>query len=523
MIRSLNPCLIIIFSCFQIIVADVIDIVGKITDGNNAGISNARVLLKRHPEIFVLTSPDGSFSLKSNTPIKRPSFSKSLATFTVHSALKTQGFIIQLPKAHKLLTIDLFSLKGARALSVDYVNCTAGKRFVELPKNVCGIYILKVSVDAESQLFTAYCSRGGVSLLENRSGTFSYSDNLQKAEAGYEDTIVVYKQGYRTALKKIISNTVNDVLISMITSKPWILSQESELTYSENMVKIFAKSYDFEMGQPVDSIWGYIDGLPTSDLEQPVHTVTFTHDFWMDTVEVQQGEFDSLMKKRYVNYGNDWNLTHGLGKDYPAYAVSWDDAVLFCNERSKRDGYDTVYLYTKISGTPGSKSVLINPTANLSANGYHLPTEAQWEYACRGGTFTDYYWGKNLDYYQDQTSLTEVDLYAVWSNNSFIFGLGSPNFAVHQTGKMKPNSYGLYDMAGNVSEWCHDWMSNYSWGVMADPSGPTAPTEENGDYHVSRGGNWGNDVSYLRSSNRYFSAPDYSYFFIGFRCVRTAE
>lgn len=522
MIKTFYICLVIIVISFQIVIADVIDIEGKITDGNSAGISNARISLKKHPEIFTLTSSDGSFSLKSNTPAKRLSLTNTLETFTVYSTLKSRGFFIKSSKDHKLLSIDLFSLNGAKVLSLEYTNCTAGKRFVALPKNVSGIYILKVSVDTEMQLFTALCSRGDISLLEKRKRRSNSCVCLQ-ADAGYEDTIIVYKQGFRTTLKKIISNTVNDVLISIQASKPWIPLQKSDLTYSGNMVKILAKGFDFEMGQPSESIWGYIDDLPTSDLEQPVHTVIFTHDFWMDTVEVQQGEFDSLMKKRYVNYSNDWNLTHGLGKDYPAYAVSWDDAVLFCNERSKRDGYDTVYSYTNISGTPGSKSVLINVTANISANGYYLPTEAQWEYACRGGTFTDYYWGKNLDFYQDKTSLTEVDSYAVWSNNSFVFGLGSPNFAVHQTGKKKPNSYGLYDIAGNVSEWCHDWMSSYSWGIVNDPAGPSTPTEENGEYHVSRGGNWGNDVSYLRSSNRYFSAPDYSYFFIGFRCVRTAE
>ena len=128
------------------------------------------------------------------------------------------------------------------------------------------------------------------------------------------------------------------------------------MTTNRNMVKILAKGFDFQMGQPDPDITG--EGVTSG--EQAVHTVSFTYDFWMDTTEVTQKEFDSLMRVTYDNYLNPaWDATHGNGENYPAYNVSWGDAALFCNARSKSDGYDTVYTYSSVNGAPGSLCELI--------------------------------------------------------------------------------------------------------------------------------------------------------------------
>jgi len=273
----------------------------------------------------------------------------------------------------------------------------------------------------------------------------------------------------------------------------------------EGMVLITAENASFEMG----SNNGNTD-------EQPVHTVSFTYNFWMDSTEVTQADYDQLMSSTYSGYYTPtWNSTYGAGDDYPVYSVYWDDAALYCNARSKRDGLDTVYSYTSITGTPGSLSQLVNIAADLSKNGYRLPTEAEWEYACRAGTSTDFYWGKDYNPYPSTAAdTTEINNFAVWETNSFQFGTGNLNYGTHQVGAKEPNAYGLYDMSGNVYEWCHDWYDSYAGETQTDPSGP-----ENGTWHAVRGGSWGNYPQYLRTANRTFSVPAYLYYFLGFRVV----
>jgi formylglycine-generating enzyme required for sulfatase activity len=310
-------------------------------------------------------------------------------------------------------------------------------------------------------------------------------------------------------------DTVKIAIVDM-----WLPSEPLE--HSGSMVKIKAKGFDFEMGQPCDTVRGKTFDLPTTNSEQPVHKVSFTHDFWMDTVEVTQGEFDSLMKITYgpsgIYRGAPWSSTRGnIGHDVAAYDVLWGDAALFCNARSKCYGLpDTAYSYTNIIGRAGNLCSLKNVSVNMNADAFRLPTEAEWEYACRAGTTSDYYWGKDFMYYRTASSLADVDSHEVWYNNSFKFGKDSPSYGVHEVGKKKPNRYGLYDMTGNVSEWCNDLFDTYAAEAVTDPAGPAA----GGAVRVMRGGNWGTDVTYLRSTERQFYAVDYPIYFMGFRVVR---
>jgi formylglycine-generating enzyme required for sulfatase activity len=272
------------------------------------------------------------------------------------------------------------------------------------------------------------------------------------------------------------------------------------------MVKIVAKDYPFSMGSTA--------GL---DDELPVHTVSFTHDFWMDTIEVVQSDYNQLMHQYYSAYtAPTWANPYGVGASYPVYSVYWGDAALYCNARSRRDGLDTVYTYTSITGTPGNLCELVGVTTNFSANGYRLPTEAEWEFACRAGSTTDYYWGKDFDPYpQSSADTTEFNAHAVWYVNSWALGSDLDAFGIHIAGGTTPNAFGLRDMAGNVYEWCNDWYGAYSAGAATDPAGPAT-----GDWHCLRGGSWGSQASFMRSANRTFSIPDYIYYFIGFRVVR---
>jgi formylglycine-generating enzyme required for sulfatase activity len=503
----------------QLSTAEVIDIKGTIKGSNNYPVENARVSLLKHPEIVAYTSAEGTFSLQSGTPVRYRQQSAQNLSLTIQNSAHSAKLYLQPDKNYSSITASLHSLDG-RLLSNSEMMYTSNQYYFEIPYNHSGICVLKLSLNNTQITYPVVISNHSVSITgKSRVSSRNNAPFSSAMSYGTDDTLIVYNKGYKTNYSPV-SYTADEISIGLTDSKPWIPENRSSLTFEGRMVKILAKDHDFEMGQPNDTIWGRIDGLPTSETEQPIHTVTFTHDYWIDTSEVCQGEFDSLMKQ-YSKYSNGFETTHGLGKNYPVYAVTWDDAVLFCNARSKRDGFDTVYSYTKITGSPGSKCELLNVKSNLAANGYHLPTEAQWEYACRGGSVTDYYWGKNLDDYSSEVPGSEISAYAVWNDNSFIFGLGSPSFGTHQIASKKPNNYGLYDMAGNVSEWCHDWISSYSSATATDPSGPAVTPD--GGYHVSRGGNWGNDVTYLRSTNRSFVAPDYFYFFVGFRCARTIQ
>ncbi|MBF0429637.1 MAG: SUMF1/EgtB/PvdO family nonheme iron enzyme [Fibrobacteria bacterium] len=267
----------------------------------------------------------------------------------------------------------------------------------------------------------------------------------------------------------------------------------------------------FDMGQP-DISFG-ID-------EQPVHSVTM-FSFWMDSTEVTQGNYSSLMSNTYSSFSAPaWSNTSGKGNSYPAYIVNWYDAVLYCNARSLRDGLDTVYSYTSITGVPGNDCVIAGLTITLSKNGYHLPTEAQWEYAAKAGSTTDLYWGKDYNPYPvSKADSTEIGLYAVWSGNSHSLGSGNAGFGTHLVASKLPNSYGLYDMSGNVFEWCNDWYDVNYYGVSTNTE-PQGPSHSSDGRRVLRGGSWDYNATNLRSAFRGRIAPDVEFINLGFRVAR---
>jgi formylglycine-generating enzyme required for sulfatase activity len=225
----------------------------------------------------------------------------------------------------------------------------------------------------------------------------------------------------------------------------------------------------------------------------------------MDTTEVTQADYLTLM-------GVNPSYFTGFTGDSlrPVEEVTWYDAVLYCNKRSKRDGRDTVYSYTSVTGTPGNGCEALDGLAiDFAKNGYRLPTEAEWEYACRAGTTTDYYWNKN---YPPITTSDSAAIYenAIWYDNAFD--------ETAQVATQKANAWGLYDMAGNVWEWCNDnWSNSYTSGSQTDPTGPAT-----GNFRVLRGGSFEKSDYYLQSASRRDGAPFEAGggHVAGFRCVR---
>jgi formylglycine-generating enzyme required for sulfatase activity len=193
--------------------------------------------------------------------------------------------------------------------------------------------------------------------------------------------------------------------------------------------------------------------------------------------------------------GNPCNFK---GENLPVESISWFDAVIFCNKLSERDGLTQVYV---LEGT----SVMWDK----SANGYRLPTEAEWEYACRAGTDTPFNTGSNIT--PDQANF----------DGNYPYGNNAQGVFLEMTapvGSYPPNAWGLYDMHGNVFEWCWDFHAYYERGVQNDPNGPTS-----GSFRVIRGGSWVNGALAIRSASRGIYVPSEGNERIGFRLARNGK
>lgn len=258
--------------------------------------------------------------------------------------------------------------------------------------------------------------------------------------------------------------------------------------------------------------------------ELPQHTVSVSA-FYMDVFEVTKALWDGV--KSY-NGGNGYTYSHvGSGKatNHPVQTVNWYDVVKWCNARSEKEGLMPVY-YADEAFTTAYKTGELVPYANWSANGYRLPTEAEWEKAARGGVAdARFLW---MDY-TNRISWAKANYLGGSSYYSYDLSGGDgafhPTFAsggfpyTGPTGYFPPNGYGLHDMAGNVWEWCWDpyYPVYYTFSPETDPRGPDVPYLT----RVLRGGSWGSNAYAMRVACREDVNPVDASTVYGFRCART--
>jgi formylglycine-generating enzyme required for sulfatase activity len=257
-----------------------------------------------------------------------------------------------------------------------------------------------------------------------------------------------------------------------------------------NMVRV--EGGTFTMGSPANEPERY------SNETQRQVTV---NSFYMGKYEVTQKEYQELMRT---------NPSSFKGDNLPVENVSWYDAVEYCNARSRNEGLTPAYTIDKSrsdsNNTSESDTVRWVVTWNRNANGYRLPTEAEWEYACRAGTRTPFSTGNNIT-----TSLANYDGNYPYNNNA----KGTYRERTTTVGSFAPNLWGLYDMHGNVYEWCWDWYGSYPSGAQTDPAGASS-----GSGRVNRGGSWGNTAQDVRSANRDSLTPSGRVDNLGFRLLR---
>jgi formylglycine-generating enzyme required for sulfatase activity len=261
----------------------------------------------------------------------------------------------------------------------------------------------------------------------------------------------------------------------------------------------------FTMGSPTGEADRYLD--------ETQHEVTLTG-FYMGKHPVTQAQYEAVTgssnPSAYSSGGYRAPYVTGLDTaNFPVEQVTWYDAVEFCNKLSEQEGLTKVYTITSRWPTAGHPITGGTVTPNWSANGYRLPTEAQWEYACRAGTTTAFNTGNNIT--------TEQANY----NGQYPYNDNPEGIYRERTtevGTFAPNTLGLYDMHGNVYEWCWDLYGNYATGTQTDPTGAFS-----GFNRVRRGGSFFSEGHELRSAYRTNDTPSFYIFNTGFRIVRPAE
>ena len=305
-----------------------------------------------------------------------------------------------------------------------------------------------ISSDGYSPYIYGFLSSESSTLFVNN-GDYSYSRTINDTEfaQGRTGKFTLPTEENFTGWEKVYQNKI--VVVNGI---------------SFNMIYIEAGT--FTMGATAEQTGAGSD-------ETPAHQVTITKDYYMGEIEVTQALWYAVMGQKPTADGSVWSSTYGLGDNYPAYYISWNDCQVFISK--------------------------LNQLTGLT---FRLPTEAEWEYAARGGnkaTTQTLYSGSNT-----------IDDVAWYISNS--------SSSTHPVAGKAANVLGLYDMSGNMYEWCNDWYGSYSSGAQTDPTGPSG-----GALRVLRGGSWGDFAASCRVAFRTDGGVTGRLNHCGMRLALTAE
>jgi len=359
-----------------------------------------------------------------------------------------------------------------------------GSQAVTTPQNTKGSFEVKSSPSGAKIEIGGTAYGNTPRSFEADPGSYSVTLRME----GYED----YQETVRVEAGK------SQTLTAYLKKKTSIVQTPTTPTPS-GMARV--KGGSFQMGSNEGS----------SD-EKPVHTVTLMYDYWIGKYEVTFNEYDTYCAATGKSKPSDEGWGRGTR---PVMNVTWWDAIGYCNWLSEREGLKKAY---------DDKGNLLDKSGKVTTDitkveGYRLPTEAEWEYAARGGQNSKGY------KYAGSNDLNEVGWY--WQNSGDKWLPGTDNDwdedkikanknKTRLVGEKKPNELGLYDMSGNVWEWCHDWYGGYSSVTQTNPVGPSS-----GAYRVNRGGSWYDFAQGCRAAYRGCSTPTFSNFNLGFRVSRT--
>jgi formylglycine-generating enzyme required for sulfatase activity len=290
---------------------------------------------------------------------------------------------------------------------------------------------------------------------------------------------------------RLILMMVTAVFATCLSSAGAVMAQsEKEITNSIGMKLVLIPKGTFQMGSPIEEAG--------ADDDEAQHQVTISKDYYLGVTEVTQGQYEKVMGTN-PSYFQKRVIRKSDSSMYPVEQVSWEDAVEFCK---------------KLSDLPEERK---------AGRVYRLPTEAEWEYACRAGSKTAYSFGDNgrdlgnYAWFGNNSGSKELDSDALWARlkdnpREYLNTLLSAGCATHPVGEKKANAWGLYDMHGNVWEWCSDWYGDYPKGAVSDPTGG-----REGSPPVDRGGCWFDGAANCRSAVRARRDPSDRNLRFGFR------
>lgn len=308
------------------------------------------------------------------------------------------------------------------------------------------------------------------------------------------DLIEAYITGGPGAFEALVPNGIQ--IKARGTSKSKTLGAEFSLIHAG----------EFRMGSPGEE--------PYRRVDETEHRVKLTKHWYMGVHETTQEDYEKIMgvNPSYFSKAGAGNAkVAGLvTARYPVEMTSWFDAVEFCNRLSVKDGFE---LYYKLTDAKKQGSSISEATvAILGGNGYRLPSEAEWEFACRAGTVTPFHYGKeSSEHTSNVKALLDTGGYGAspkWKE------LGR----TAKVGSYPANKWGLFDMHGNVAEWCEDWYDKgyYTVSPRENPRGP-----EMGSHRAIRGGSWLVNDAICRSACRFSHLPSETTSYSGFRIART--